>query len=81
MTATTFIQKIPEVFEKLHMPTLVRGDRDRLNVFFYGCLGNFMYTPVMTQVDYLNTLGLQYPSHDIDGSIVSIEQGSCCYNP
>ncbi len=50
--------------------------RDGLNVFFDGRFRYFVYTSVMTEVNYLNSLGLKDPPHNIDGSIMSVEQGS-----
>jgi hypothetical protein len=78
MTATAFIEEIPQVFEKLHMSALVRSESDRLHIFFNGRFGNFVYTPVVAEVNHFDPFGLQDPAHDIDGSIMPIEKGSGC---
>ncbi len=81
MTASAFIEQIPEVFEEFHMTALVRRQRNRLHIFFDGCFGNFMYAAVMPEVNDFDSFGLQNAAHDIDSSIMPVEQGSGCNDP
>lgn len=58
------------------MPTLVRCDGNGLNVFLYGTIDNFPDLPVVPEMDHLNTCTLQYAAHNINGSIVPVEECS-----
>lgn len=57
------------------MAALVRSDGDALCVFFNGTFHDLVYTTVMSQVNDLGALALQDAPHDVDGSIMAIEQG------
>jgi hypothetical protein len=73
MITTTFIEEVAQVFKELHMTALIRGQGNSLYIFFDGRLSNFLYTSVMAKMDNLNSLGLQDPTHDIDGRIMPVE--------
>ncbi len=57
------------------MSALVRCESDRLHIFFDGRFGNFVYTSIVAEVNHFNSFGLQDPAHDIDGSVMPIEEG------
>src|SRR4029079_11537821 len=80
VTASIFIEKVFHVFEKLYMPALVTGNSNALDIFFNGRFNNFPYTPVVAKVNDLGALTLKYATHNINGSIMSIEKRSCCYD-
>jgi hypothetical protein len=63
------------------MPALVTGNGNSLNIFLDGAIHNFLHLAIVTKVDYLHTCALQYTPHNIDGSIVSVEQCGSCNNP
>ena len=57
------------------MPTLVTGDGNRLHIFLNSAVHNFLYRTVVAQVNYLYPRRLNNTAHDIDGSVVAVEQG------
>ena len=57
------------------MPTLVGGNGNALHVFLNGCVDNFAHRAIVSQVDDFGTRALQDAAHDVDGSIVAIEEG------
>src|SRR6187549_3157171 len=80
MAATVFVKQVFHVLKEFHVASLVTGNSDPLNIFFNGTFHNFSNTPVMPQMDDLCTLGLHDPAHDIDSSIMPVEQGSSSYD-
>ncbi len=62
------------------MTTLVTGNSNTLNIFFYSCLNDFFYRPVMAQVNDLSTFTLHNSPHDIDGGIMTIKKTGCRNN-
>jgi hypothetical protein len=62
------------------MPTLVGCDSHSLNIFLNGTIYNFLNLPVVPKVYHLHTGTLQYPAHNVNGSIMPVEQGSSGYN-
>src|SRR6516225_623236 len=81
MSASVFVQKILHVFEKLYMTSLVGSNGDAMNIFFNRCLDDFVYTAVMSKMNNFHALALHDAPHDIDSSIMTVEQGRSCYNP
>src|SRR6186997_296380 len=80
MTASVLFQEILHVFKKFHMSTLVTGDCNALHIFLNSCFNNFLYRAVVTQMDNFHSLALHNPAHDVNSSIMTIKQGSCCDN-
>ena len=63
------------------MTTLVGRDRNCIGIFLDGSTHYIQHATVMAQVNHLATLRLDQAAHDIDGSIMTIEQGSCRHKP
>lgn len=80
VTGAFFAQQIVHVFEKFDVPALVTGNGDGLRIFLDGAVHNFGHRAVVAQVNHFCTAALQDAPHDVDGSVVSVEQGSCGYN-
>src|SRR6187397_1297953 len=80
MAAAIFFQEVLHVFEKFDMTTLIRCDGNSLNIFLHGTLYNFCNGTIMAEMNNLCSFALQYPSHDIDGCIMSVKEACCCNN-
>src|SRR5258705_8121305 len=74
MTTTIFLQQIFHVFKKLHMPSLVTGDGNALHIFLNSRFYNFLYRPVVTKMDDLGAFALHDAPHNINSSIMTIEE-------
>ncbi len=74
MAASAIFQQIEHIFEILHMPALVGSYSNSLNIFLYGAIHNFLYLPVVPQMDHLHASTLQYSAHYVDCRIVPVEQ-------
>jgi hypothetical protein len=46
-----------------------------VDIFLYGAINNILGGAVVTKMNHFGSSGLNQASHDIDGGIVSIEQG------
>jgi len=62
------------VLEKFDVAALVRGDGHRLGIFVNGAIYNFANTTVVSKMNYFSAGSLNNSAHDVDGSIMSIEQ-------
>src|SRR3954464_6378661 len=71
---TPFAQQVKRVFEILDMSTLIGGNRNALHIFLYGGIDYFVDRAVMAQMNDFHAAGLQNATHDIDGSVVTVEQ-------
>lgn len=80
VTGAFFAQQVVHVFKKFHVSTLVAGNGDGLRIFLDGAVHNFGHRAVVAQVNHFGTAALQDAPHDVDGSVVSVEQGCCGYN-
>src|SRR5687768_14506606 len=76
MSTAVLFQQIFHVFKKFHMSTLVTGYSNALHIFLNSRFYNFFYRPVMTQVNNFSALALHDTAHNINGSIMTIKQGS-----
>ncbi|CAB5041219.1 unannotated protein [freshwater metagenome] len=56
------------------MSALVGRDRDPLDVLLDRRADHLFDTAVVSEVDDLGTLGLQYPAHDVDRGVVPVEK-------
>jgi len=56
---------------------LVGGDGDALGVFLNGAVDDFLGRAVVAEVDDFCAAGLHDAAHDVDGSIVAVEQTGC----
>ncbi|MNY08377.1 hypothetical protein D3C86_1412280 [compost metagenome] len=74
MSCTFFIQQVVHVFQVFHVTTLVRSHRNRIGIFLYRAIYYLLHTSVMAQVNHLSTIGLHHAAHDINRSIMPIEQ-------
>jgi hypothetical protein len=72
-----FAKTIHHVTEKFIVTTLVGTDGDGVRVFLDCGAHDVIDTAVVSQVNDFRTLGLDKTTHDIDGCIVTIKQGSC----
>ena len=52
-----------------------------MGIFLYGAIHNILGGTVVAEMDHLGSSGLNQASHDIDGSIMSIEQGGGSNDP
>ena len=68
------MKEIIHILEVFVMSTLIAGHRDGLRVFLYRGIYHFFNAAVMAKMNYLNTRSLNYPSHDINGGVMTIEQ-------
>src|SRR5687768_17271864 len=73
--AAVVVEQVFHVFEKFNMPPPVGSDGNTMNIFLNGTFYYFPYTSVMAQMNDLRTFALQDAPHDIDGGVMSIEQG------
>src|SRR5690606_22522300 len=80
MTGALFNQKVAHITEVLIVTTLIACQRNRLGVFLYGSVDNFLHTSVVTKMYNFATGGLYDPSHDIDRCIVTVKQTRRRYN-
>lgn len=69
-------QQVDHVLEVLDVAALVAGDRDALHVFRQGSGDHLVDGTVMSEVHDLDAMRLQDAAHDVDGSIVAVEQRS-----
>ncbi len=80
MAALVFLQHIVHVLEKLQVSALVGGHCDGLCIFLDGAMDNLLHRAVVPEVDYFGTGRLKNAPHDIDRSVVPIEQRGGSYN-
>jgi hypothetical protein len=64
------------VFKKLHVTPLVGSNRNGLHILLNRTVYNLLRGAVVTQVDYLNSSGLNNTAHDVNRSIVAIKERS-----
>ena len=69
-----FCQQLRQVLEVLDVTTLVGADRHALRVFLDYRIDDLANRPVMAQVHHLGTLRLQDAPHDVDRSVMPVEQ-------
>ena len=62
------------------MAPLVRSYSYGMRIFLYGAGYDVLHRTVMPKVNDLHSRGLKDPAHDVNGYIVSIEQGGCRYD-
>src|ERR1700689_638318 len=74
MAATIFIKQIFHVFEKLKVTALVRCYSNSLYIFFNCGFYNFIHTAIMTKMNNFCTFRLHDAPHNINCSIVPVEQ-------
>ena len=74
VTGPFFLEQVVHVFEVLHMPALVGGHGNSVGVFLDGTIHHLFHTAVVTQVDHFHPGGLDDAPHDIDGSVMPVEQ-------
>ena len=74
VTRAALAQEIDEVVEVLHVATLVRRDRDALDVFRDRGGHHLVDGAVVPEVHDFRALALQDPPHDVDRGVVAVEQ-------
>jgi hypothetical protein len=74
MTSIALAQRVDHEPEKLDMAALVGTDGDTLDIFLDGSRHDLCHRAIVPEVYDLYTGRLQHTPHDIDGSIVSVEQ-------
>ena len=74
MACTFFVKEIVHVFKIFIVTTLVACHGDRLGIFLDGGVHHFLYTPVVTQMDYFAAGGLNDATHDVDGRVMPVKQ-------
>ena len=67
-------QHVDHVLEVLDVATLVGRQRDGVGVFLQRGAHHVLDRAVVTEMDHLRALRLDDPSHDVDRSVVAIEQ-------
>ena len=72
--AAALAQQVHHVLEILNVPALIRADRDALCVLLQSCCDHFIDRTVVAQVNHLSAHALQDTAHDVDGSVVAVEQ-------
>jgi hypothetical protein len=75
------LEQIDYVFEELDVAALIAADRDALNIFLKGRADNFRRRTVVAQMNHFRAAGLQNTPHDVDRSIMAIEERSRGYEP
>lgn len=73
-------KEIVHVLEELDVSALVRGHRYTLRILLNGAIDDLSDRSVVTQVDHLGTGPLEDPAHDVDCSVVTIEQRARGYD-
>src|ERR1700720_148048 len=81
MAAAILLQQVLHVFKEFQVPSLVGGDGDPLDIFLDGAFHDFRHRPVMAQMDDLSPLRLKETTHNIDRSIMTIEDRSSRNEP
>jgi hypothetical protein len=56
------------------MAALITGDGDTLYILLDSTVHNFLYRAVVAEVDNFGTAALHDTAHDIDGSVVTVEE-------
>ena len=74
MRAAPAFEQIHHVFEILHMPALVRANRNALYVFLQSGGNHLFDAAVVAQVDDLGAHALQNAAHDVDSGVMPVEQ-------
>src|SRR5690606_28557145 len=67
-------QQVDHIFEKLHVPPLVGGDGDSLDIFLDGRFRDFVDGTVVTQVNHLGARCLKQAPKQVDRCVVPVEQ-------
>ncbi len=63
------------------MAALITRNRYALNILLNGSINNLLDRPVMAYMDDFNTRVLKYPSHDVDGCVMTIKKGCRGHDP
>ena len=71
---TCLTQAIGHVLEVLHMAALIRTHRNAVHILLQGAIDDLAHGAVVTQMNHLAALGLQNPSHDVDGGVMPIKK-------
>ena len=74
MPTISFLQQVEHIFKILHVSTLVGGDGNGLDIFLDGAIDHLLHRAVMAKMNHFGPACLKYPSHDVDGSVMSVEQ-------
>ena len=69
-----FAQQVVHVLEEFHMPPLIGGDGDALDVFLNGAVYDLSDGPVVPEVNDLGARALHDAPHDVDGGVVPVEE-------
>src|SRR5688572_26990426 len=75
------MKEIIHILKVFDMSSLIAGHRDGLRVFLYRGIYHFFNAAVMAKMNYLNTRSLNYPSHNINGGIMTIEEAGSSNDP
>jgi len=67
-------QTVDEEAEELHVTALVRRNRDCVRVFLHRSGRDFLDRAVVSQMHDLGTLRLEDSPHDVDRSIMPVEE-------
>jgi hypothetical protein len=78
MLGAKFFEPVDHVAEKFVVTALVRTNRYAVCVFLYCRAHDVVNAAVVSQVDDLGSPGLDQAPHDIDRSVMSVEQGRRC---
>ena len=68
------IETFDQVTEELHVSALVGRNRYGSGVLLHGRVHDLFHRAVVPEMDHLGAAGLQQPAHDVDRSIVTIEE-------
>ena len=74
MLATSFIQEFSDVGEILDVTTLVGRQCNSVGILLDGAIDHGLCRLVVAQMNHFSSGGLNQPAHDVDSSIVTIEQ-------
>ena len=80
MAATTLFEQVMHVLEIFYVPALVGGHCYGVGIFLDGAIYHVLHTAIVAEVYDFHTAGLHDPAHDIDSSIMTVEQGGCRNN-
>src|SRR5690606_38264641 len=76
MARTPLLQQVVHIPEILIVSPLVGGHGNGLDVLLNRTVNYLGHTAVMPQMDHLCPGGLENPSHDVNGRIMTVEEGS-----
>jgi len=74
LSCSFFLKQIIHIFKVFVVSSLIRSHCNSIGIFLDGGIHHFLYTSIMSQMNYLNSCGLNNSSHYINCGIVAIKK-------